>query len=285
MNRPIAVPTFLVLMLSAAVLLSSPLAAQEGEATAPQPEAPAAPENLSPPADAETTASGLAYKVLEEGTGANQPDPNDLVVVHYTGWNATDGSVFDSSVARGEASLLPLEALIQGWTEGLQLMTEGAKWRLWIPGELAYKGIEGRPQGMLVFDVDLLEVRKIPSLPEHLPDPPADAEKSRSGLAWKVLQEGTGDERPGPGDKVKVEYIAWNQEGKWVDATYAKGSPATLEFDGVIKGWQEALRDMAPGEMRRLWVPARLAYGNDPSQPHGPMVFQVKLLEINPEDS
>lgn len=248
----------------------------------PKPEAPAAPENLTPPSDAQTTGSGLAYKVLKEGTGSNRPDPNDLVVVHYTGWQADDGSVFDSSVARGEPALLPLEALIQGWTEGLQLMSEGAQWRLWIPGKLAYEGIEGRPQGMLVFDVELMEVRKIPPVPENLPDPPADAETSRSGLAWKVLQEGTGDERPGPGDKVKVEYMAWNQEGKWVDSTYAKGSPATLDFDGVIQGWQEALRDMAPGEKRRLWVPAKLAYGDDPSGPHGPMVFEVKLLEVNP---
>lgn len=285
MKTPIAVPALILLTLAAALLLPLPVAAQEEAAPepAPRPEVPAAPEDLTPPGDAQTTASGLAYQVLEEGTGTAQPDENDLVVVHYTGWNSADGSVFDSSVARGEPALLPLEALIEGWTEGIQLMTEGAKWRLWIPGELAYQGIEGRPQGMLVFDVELLDVREIPSLPENLPDPPADAQRSRSGLAWKVLEEGSGEERPGPGDEVKVHYIAWNQEGQWVDASYAKGAPATLQFDGVIRGWQEALRDMAPGEKRRLWVPADLAYGNDPGQPHGPMVFEVELLEINPE--
>lgn len=267
------------------MLLSVPLAAQEEEPMAPpaEPEVPASPANLTPPADAQTTASGLAYKVLEEGTGANHPDGNDLAVVHYTGWKADDGSVFDSSVARGKPSLLPLEALIDGWTEGLQLMTEGAKWRLWIPGSLAYEGIEGRPQGMLVFDVELLEVRAIPSPPTYLAEAPADATTESSGLAWKVLQEGTGEGSPGPGDTVKVEYIGWNQDGQWVDATYAKGTPATLEFATLIEGWKQALADMVPGEQRRLWVPAKLAYADDPGKPQGPLVFDVKLLEINPE--
>lgn len=249
----------------------------------PEPQEPAPPDNLTPPTDAETTASGLAYKVLEEGTGANRPDGNDLAVVHYTGWSAADGSVFDSSVARGQAQLLPLEALIDGWTEGLQLMTEGAKWRLWIPGELAYQGIEGRPQGMLVFDVELLEVRRIPPVPEHLGDPPADAELAQSGLAWEVLQEGTGEESPGPGDTVEVHYIGWNPEGQWFEATYAQGRTATLAFDALIEGWKEALSDMVPGEERRLWVPDRLAYDGQSGKPEGPLTFDLKLVSINPE--
>jgi FKBP-type peptidyl-prolyl cis-trans isomerase len=284
MKRTIAVPALTVLMLSAA-LLSLPLAAQEGEEAmpAPQPQGPPPPANLTPPADAQTTASGLAYKVLQEGTGANHPDGNDLVVVNYTGWKADDGTVFNSSVARGKPELVPLEALIQGWTEGLQLMTEGAKWRLWIPGDLAYAGIEGRPQGMLVFDVELLEVREIPDPPEHLDGPPADATTESSGLAWKMLEPGIGEGHPGPGDRVKVNYIAWTPKGQWIDATYAKGSPSTLEFDTMIEGWKQALADMVPGEKRRLWVPGKLAYQNDPSKPQGPLVFDVKLLEINPE--
>lgn len=286
MKRTLAVPTFAILTLSAA-LLSLPLAAQEGEVAVPtaqpQPQAPPAPANLTPPADAQKTASGLAYEVLEPGDGSTHPDGNDLALVHYTGWNADDGTVFDSSVARGKPALLPLEALIQGWTEGLQLMTEGAKWRLWIPGELAYAGIEGRPQGMLVFDVELLEVRSIPSPPEHLAEAPSDATKERTGLAWKRLEEGTGTDHPGPGDTVLVDYIVWTPEGQWIDSSYAKGSSATLGFDSVIEGWQQALAQMVPGEKRRLWVPARLAYENDPSKPQGPLIFDVKLIEINPE--
>lgn len=241
---------------------------------------PAPPENLSPPGDAERTASGLAYRVLEEGTGSNRPDGNDLVVVHYTGWRAEDASVFDSSFARGEPALLPIEALIDGWTEGLQLMTEGAKWRLWIPGELAYEGIEGRPQGMLIFDVELLEVRNIPPVPEHLGQPPADAQVSDTGLAWKVLSDAEGEEHPGPGDTVRVHYIGWNPDGQWFDATYAKTGPAELQFDTLIEGWKEALADMVSGERRRLWIPDELAYDGEVGKPAGPLTFEIELLEI-----
>ena len=79
------------------------------------------------------------------------------MTVHYTGWS-TDGKMFDSSVARGAPSSFPVNGVIAGWTEGLQLMVVGEKRRLWIPAELAYKGKRG-PQGMLVFDVELLAVK------------------------------------------------------------------------------------------------------------------------------
>jgi FKBP-type peptidyl-prolyl cis-trans isomerase len=77
--------------------------------------------------------------------------------VHYTGWLA-DGTTFDSSHKRGRPLTFPLNGVIPGWTEGLQLMREGEKARLWIPSKLAYDGKAGRPQGMLVFDVELLKV-------------------------------------------------------------------------------------------------------------------------------
>ncbi|MCR9159370.1 MAG: FKBP-type peptidyl-prolyl cis-trans isomerase [Nannocystaceae bacterium] len=117
-----------------------------------------APEDVAaPPADAEVTASGLAYTVLQPGEGRT-PSREDTVKVHYTGWT-TDGEMFDSSVARGEPSEFPLGAVIPGWTEGLQLMSVGAKHRMWIPEPLAYKGQPGRPAGMLVFDVELLAIQ------------------------------------------------------------------------------------------------------------------------------
>lgn len=262
-------------------------AAQEGAAQievppAPQPQAPEPPADLTPPAGAETTASGLAHQVLEPGDGADRPDANDLVVVHYTGWRSEDGEVFDSSVARGKPALLPLEALIDGWTEGLQLMSEGAKWRLWVPGELAYQGVEGRPQGMLVFDVELIEVRSIPPVPEHLGEPPADAVRSRSGLAWKVLESGEGGESPGPRDTVKVHYIGWNTEGQWFDSTYSRGAPAALPLANVIRGWQEALSTMTPGEKRRVWIPEGLAYAGQEGKPQGALTFDIELLEVIP---
>ena len=88
------------------------------------------------PADAEKTASGLLSKVLKKGAGTEKPVATDTVTVHYSGWTL-DGKMFDSSVKRGQPTSFPLNRVIKGWTEGLQLMVEGEKRRFWIPADLA----------------------------------------------------------------------------------------------------------------------------------------------------
>ena len=120
---------------------------------------PPPPDVAAPPKDAATLPSGLATRVITPGTGTGKPGPTDMVTVHYTGWT-TDGKMFDSSETRGRPATFNLDAVVAGWTEGLQLMTTGQKNRFWIPEELAYKGAGGgAPQGMLVFDVELLSFK------------------------------------------------------------------------------------------------------------------------------
>lgn len=118
---------------------------------------PQAPTDVkAAPADAKKTPSGLAYKVIKPGTGKTRPTGASSVTVHYTGWT-TDGKAFDSSVARGKPATFPLNRVIAGWTEGLQLMVEGETTRFWIPESLAYRG-QRPPYGMLVFDVELIRI-------------------------------------------------------------------------------------------------------------------------------
>ena len=120
--------------------------------------APKVPEDVAAaPKNAKKTKSGIAYKVLKKGTGKEHPKADSTVEVHYSGWT-TDGKMFDSSVARGQPATFPLNGVIPGWTEGVQLMVEGEQTRFWIPEELAYKGRPGAPQGMLVFDVELIKI-------------------------------------------------------------------------------------------------------------------------------
>ncbi len=119
---------------------------------------PAPPDVAAPPDDAERTSSGLASKVIEEGTGSRRPRSTSRVTVHYTGW-LTNGQMFDSSVVRGTPAMFPLDRVIAGWTEGVQLMVTGEKRRFWIPENLAYGGRPGFPAGMLVFDVELLRIQ------------------------------------------------------------------------------------------------------------------------------
>ena len=118
---------------------------------------PAPSDVASPPADATTTSTGLASKVLKSGSGKAHPTARSRVRVHYSGWT-TDGKMFDSSVARNEPISFGLNQVIPGWTEGVQLMVEGEKTRFWIPEGLAYKG-QQPPFGMLVFDVELIRIR------------------------------------------------------------------------------------------------------------------------------
>jgi FKBP-type peptidyl-prolyl cis-trans isomerase FkpA len=117
-------------------------------------------ENASKPG-VKTTSSGLQYLVLEEGKGKS-PKATDTVLVHYKG-NLLDGTEFDSSYKRNEPISFPLNGVIPGWTEGVQLMKEGGKIRLFIPSNLAYgsRGAGGiiPPDSTLVFDIELLKVQ------------------------------------------------------------------------------------------------------------------------------
>jgi FKBP-type peptidyl-prolyl cis-trans isomerase FklB len=116
-------------------------------------------ENAKRP-DVKTTASGLQYEIMKEGTG-EKPKASDKVRVHYHG-TLTDGSVFDSSVNRGTPAEFGVTQVIKGWVEALQLMPVGSKWKLFIPSELAY-GKQGtgniiKPHSALVFEVELLNI-------------------------------------------------------------------------------------------------------------------------------
>jgi peptidylprolyl isomerase len=258
---------------------------------APAPTAPAAvaaPDDVAKaPADAKTTASGLATKVLTKGTGKDKPKPEDRVRVHYTGWT-TDGKMFDSSVSRGEPAMFGVSQVIPGWTEALQLMVAGEKRRVWIPAKLAYgdRPQMGAPAGNLTFDVELLEIvaaPKPPEVPSDVKAPPKTATKTASGLSYRVLQKGKGKDKPGASSRVTVHYSGWTTDGKMFDSSVMRGEPATFPLNAVIPGWTEGVQLMSVGDKYRFWIPANLAYGDKPQRPgapSGPLVFDVELIAI-----
>lgn len=238
------------------------------------------------PADASKTASGLASKVIQAGKGDAHPSAADTVTVHYSGWT-TDGKLFDSSVKRGQPTSFPLNGVIKGWTEGLQLMVVGEKRRFWIPADLAYGENPGggRPGGLLVFDVELLGIKqapKPPAVPEDVAAAPESAEKTASGIASRVLTKGTGTTHPKATDQVKVHYSGWTTDGKMFDSSVMRGESIVFPLNQVIPGWTEGVQLMVAGEKRRLWIPGKLAYGDTapPGAPAGTLVFDVELLEI-----
>jgi peptidylprolyl isomerase len=263
------------ILVALAVAIALPAVAQD-----------APPDVAAAPDDAECTERGLCSKVLAAGNGDQHPEAWDEVTVHYSGWT-TDGKLFDSSHKRGQPATFPLNRVIPGWTEGLQLMVVGEQRRFWIPVELAYNNQPGRPAGMLVFDVELLGITDKqappppPKTPEDVAAPPEDAKCSGTGLCSKVLRPGVGDTHPKASSTVTVHYSGWTTDGKLFDSSIARGNePVSFPLNRVIPGWTEGLQLMVVGEQRRLWIPEKLAYKGAPGAPKGMLVFDVELLDI-----
>jgi len=251
---------------------------------------PAPPDVAAPPENAEKSASGLAWTVLQAGTGDKNPTAADIVTVNYTGWT-TSGRMFDSSIVRGQPAEFPLNRVIKGWTEGVQMMVSGEKRRFWIPGDLAYgeaaandpHAAAGPPRGTLVFDVELISFKEAPKPPEAPKDVakiPKNAKKTKSGIGSRVLKKGTGTEHPTATSVVTVHYTGWTTDGKMFDSSVVRGTPASFGLNQVIPGWTEGLQLMVVGESRRIWIPENLAYGGRPGRPAGMLVFDVELIGI-----
>lgn len=267
----------LILCLGALLLSTTP---QITLAQANMPETPS--DVKAAPSDAVKTPSGLASKVLTKGTGTEHPAAADTVSVHYSGWT-TDGKMFDSSVKRGQPTSFPLNGVIKGWTEGVQLMVEGEKRRFWIPADLAYGENPGggRPGGLLVFDIELLSIKKAPKPPALAA--PADAEKNEAGASFKTISKGTGTKSPKLEDTVIVNLTLWSPEGEMLQSTEDQGGPAKIPLEKLrIGGLPAVIQTMVDGEKKVAWIPAALAFGGNPppGAPAGGLVVEVELVSF-----
>lgn len=251
------------------------------------------------------TESGLMYKVIEKGAGGKTPDATSIVTAHYRG-KLIDGSEFDSSYGRGQPLEFPLDRVIPGWTEGLQLMEVGDVFELAVPYDLGY-GPTGHPgvipaYATLIFEVALMDTKTRAE---------ADAEAQAafeefqaaqqvyldqnaakdgvtvtdSGLQIEWLARGDeGAEVPGPTSMVTVHYQGTFTDGEEFDSSHKRGRPASFPVDGVIAGWTEALQMMRVGDKTRLVIPAAIGYGARGSRsvpPGATLVFEVELLSID----
>jgi len=250
-------------------------------------------EDNAKKADVKTTASGLQYTITEPGTG-KAPKATDKVTVHYTG-KLLDGTVFDSSHKRGQPATFPLNGVIRGWTEGLQLVKEGGKIRLYIPSNLAYcergQGPIG-PNETLVFDVELIKVEQSAAergrafLAENAKK--ADVKTTPSGLQYTIVKPGKG-KAPKASDTVEVHYAGTLLDGKEFDSSYKRGKSISFPLGGVIPGWTEGLQLVKEGGKIRLFIPSELAYGSYGSPgaigPDETLIFDVELIKVNPKKS
>jgi FKBP-type peptidyl-prolyl cis-trans isomerase len=233
-----------------------------------------------PPADAVTTPSGLAFVVLQAGSGDEKPELHDKVRVEFIAWS-TKGP-FDSRKKNGGTDVFEMKGVIAGWTEALRAMRVGERRRLWIPDELAYPGLRANPT-LSVFEVELLEIlRGQPPLPAP-PDvaaAPADATRTSSGLAYKLLTRGGGSDKPNAWDRVKLHYTGWTSDGALLESSSGSGKPAIFDVAEAMPGWQEALPLMAAGDRARLWIPASLAQRGRADVSRADVVYDLELVSI-----
>ena len=238
---------------------------------------PAPPADLTtPPADAERSDDGLVTKVLSKGAGSETPELDDVLKLRYTVWRA-DGSVVDH-VAAPRMAMLPVRNMLPGWRVAAMKMVEGEQRRAWIPASLGAGKIPA--ESMFVIDTELVDLIRAPKTPADVAAPPADASRTPSGLAYKVLRPGTGVEKPKRRNTVVVHYTGWTTDGMRFDSSVLRGEPAEFGLGDVIKGWTEGLQLMTEGELTRFWIPARLAYGNARGKPQGMLVFDIELIDI-----
>ncbi len=247
----------------------------------------------------QVTDSGLEYLILTEGPEDGlSPTPQDRVQVMYDG-RLNDGAVFDSSYERNSPASFGVSQVIPGWTEGLQLMSEGDEFIFYIPNELAYgnqaRGDVIKAGDDLVFRVELQQVIQAPK-PRETDTAAWDqftpwdsaregVQSTGTGLEYVELEAGPEDgASPQPGDIVVVYYEGrLDSTGLVFDSAYSRGQAALLQADRVIPGWVEALAIMRPGDRWLVHLPAQLAYGDTgygdiPAD--AALNFEIELMDV-----
>lgn len=249
-------------------------------------------------ANVQTAEGGLQYIVLKEGPpGGRSPLATDLVTVNYDG-RRTNGEQFDSSFARGQPAQFKLNQVIPGWTQGLQLMSEGDEFLFYIPNALAYgpqdRGPVIKAGDDLIFHVALLEVVEPVTADQaawskYMPWKPSLREvvKTSSGLQYIVLDSGDpAVEPPVGGQMVAVHYEGrLASTGETFDSSFERGAPEVFPSNQLIPGWTETLSLMRPGDRWMILVPSALAYGETgtpggPIPPNADLQFEVQLLDV-----
>ncbi len=245
-----------------------------------------------PPVEGTSSVTGLGVEVIEVVTGAGlEATSGDRVEVHYTGY-LSDGRQFDSSLDRDETFTFKLDNgdVIPGWDDGVAGMAQGGVRRLIIPPELAYgdAGREGAipPGAELTFDIELIAVTRcqIPAASPPPVDVNAETFTTENGVQVIVIEKGSKEDPTQAGDAISMDYTGWlTANGAMFDSSYDRCEQFNFALGNgeVIRGWDEGILGMSPGDVRRLIIPPELAYGEQPrgSIPaNSSLTFDVELI-------
>ncbi|WP_428265581.1 FKBP-type peptidyl-prolyl cis-trans isomerase [Haliangium sp.] len=232
----------------------------------------------APPEDAVTTESGLAYKILTPGTGDATPGRNDTVQIHYTSWKTTGETLFSTRYRdRHQRRYLPQQA--PGWVETLTAMKVGEKRMVWMPPELAYAGRGPKPTETSVYEVELLDIKPAPPVPDNVAAAPEGAKRTKSGVAYEIVRPGSGDP-PRVWDMVSTHMTSWTADGKMLQSTKTRDRPQRVDILRSMPGWREVLETMSVGQVTRAWIPAALSPPRSGVSKDDVVVYEFELVEI-----
>ena len=248
--------------------------------------------------DVQATPSGIYYLIETPGEGEAAPDKGSLVTAHYHG-TLLDGTVFDSSIDKGQPFQFSLGGVIPGWQESIPMLKKGGKGKFLIPSGLAYgaRGAGGRipPNTPLAFDIELidfvdraamLEKQKaldVQLINKYVADNSLQTKQTASGIHYVMEKEGTGDAHPDANSKVTVHYHGTLLDGTVFDSSVDRGETISFGLNEVIPGWREAIPLLKKGGKGKFIIPSYLGYGDRPAgriPPNSVLVFEVELFDF-----
>ena len=235
------------------------------------------------PADAQKSASGLAFKLLQSSDKTEHPGPNDTVMVHYTGWRST-GEMYISTMTRGVPQPMSLANAPAGWGEALRMMTVGEKRRLWMPAKLAFASAQAKGKDdLMVYEIELLEIKPAPALPTDLAGPPPGTATTKSGIAYRTLTPGKNKTTAKEWDEVTISFSGWSKDGRLIASSVMNEKPQSFALYRKGQWWPEVIGTMTTGQKSRFWIPAELS--TRPREKRlGDLVFDIELLSIKAQN-
>lgn len=248
--------------------------------------------------EVQSTPSGIYYVMEKKGEGEGKPDNQSIITAHYHGM-LLDGTVFDSSVERGEPFQFQLGRVIKGWQEAIPMLKKGGKAKFLIPSGLAYgKRNAGKipPNSVLIFEIELIDFATQAELlakqamtdkkliEDYLAKNKIKAAATDSGIYYVIDKKGEGTVHPTLSSNVKTHYHGMLLNGTVFDSSVDRGEPLEFGLNQVIKGWQEAIPLLTVGGKGTFYIPSALAYGprgaGGAIPPNAVLIFEVELLGI-----
>ncbi|MEO6773589.1 MAG: FKBP-type peptidyl-prolyl cis-trans isomerase [Kofleriaceae bacterium] len=239
----------------------------------------------TPPADAVKTASGLVYKKITTNPSGEAPKRNDVVMINYTGWKPSTGETFYTNRASGHPMPLNLASTAPGFTEGMQLLKTGEKAMLWVPPSIGYKDEHKGTPETLAYEIEVVEIKPAPPIPDDVAAAPATAETTKGGSKFIVVRPGTGTTKAKPWDTVTYNYTAWDATGRMFETTEMKKRPSKISPYRQSAALEEVLTMMTAGERVRVWTTGeKMALDGKPApgQPTGPVCYEIEVITIEP---